>query len=461
MESRVGGGEMSQTPLVLLLLFFLSVWACEKVDVETAEDVNPQPVPIVMQEDRFSKVDSTEWVYQIPAQPTMTCTGIEAVKCRAQQMALLAWKPRGGDVPSRYGVYASGHTYTGIPYSLAIKTDTHVGTQTSLYTFATAVDNPFSVLYTEDLRLTPYNGFDCAPYYGSSCSNSVMYALGIEPPYYTYMIPGIKGMKKPLSQSPEDVEPCDLLLKSGHVVMVYDVIRGDNGKLLKVKIFETSSDHGRDTWFRDFSPEEFETWRENGKYVRYQYAYISDVTYSPSPFVPLAGEKPLNNYRPLEVCTTLGDGVTFWKGQPVKINVLGKGYTTIAVFKDEELYKELPVDSSIVLLSELPCGQYKVRLSDKDGFFGSHFTRFEVIDGEVSGSKGTTLRILFTGSGAEPRYVCICHGNHNPYSYFRCSDEDRERGYYEMSALNGKRSTHFKVYFKGRYSIISTELKTF
>ena len=448
--------------VLFYLMLNFPLCSCEKLGVmrgDRSED--DSMVPIVLSEDCFAKVDSTEWVYSIPEEDVVSYTGVDAVKRRAQQMAFITWRPKGNNIPSRYGVYAAGTLHTGIPYSLTIKTDTYVGTQTSLYSFATAVDNPGSVLYTEDLRRSPYYGFDCAPYYGSTCSNSVMYALGIEPPYYTYMIPAIRGMMRPKAQSSEDVEPCDVLLQSGHVVMVYNVSRDGNGKLQKVQIFETTSEQAHDTWFRDFSAYEFKNWWEKGNYIRYQYDYLSDVTYTPSPLVPIAGEAGIANYCPLDICTTLGDGVTYWRGEDVRITVTAKGYKAIAVFKDDELFKVMRIGRSVTVLTDLPCGQYKVYLCDNDGYVGSHYTRFEVIDAIVSGHKGTTIRISFASNEASPRYVCICDDSHNPYSYYYISDVDRDRGYYEMQALQGERSSCFKVYFKGKYNIISTKLRAF
>lgn len=454
---------MKKEVLFVFLLVFFPLYACEKADLvipydwEESVDMSLRFLP----ENRFAKVDSTEWVYAIPDKPMITHTGVEAVKLRAQQMATIAWRPKNGDIPSRYGVYAEGTIYTGIPYSLAIWTDTHVGTQTSLFTYLTAVDNPGSVLYTEDLRRPPYSGFDCAPYYGSTCSNSVMYAFGIEPPIYTYMIPSLPGIQCLKEQSSESIESCDILLKPGHVVMVFNVNRGADGKLQHVRIFETTSEQGHDTWFRDFSADEFKKWWEKGKYVRYRYKFIDDVTYSPSPLVPLNGEIGITNYRSLEVCTTLGDGVTYWHGHDVIITPVAKGYKTIVVFKDESLFLEKPIHYPATVLSDLPCGEYKVHLSDAEGYYSSHFTRFEIIDAQVSGTKDEMLRITFASEMCSPRYICICNGTHDPYNYYSFSDSTREQGLFEMPAVHGERTTHFKVYFKGKYNTIATELKGF
>lgn len=84
-------------------------------------------------------------------------TGVEVALRRAEQFANIQWTPV-GDVPSRYGlngVYAKGITQKGLPYSLGIWANTHIGTQVPLYTYMTALNNPNSVLYTEDMREAP------------------------------------------------------------------------------------------------------------------------------------------------------------------------------------------------------------------------------------------------------------------------------------------------------------------
>lgn len=458
MVSRMADRELiCLVALVLILAFSV---ACEKRDFPISY-ANDEMGSIVEIKDRFARVDSTDWLYTYNFDSPVTYSGIEAVKRRALQLASISWTPKQGSIPSRYGVYSPNALYTGIPYSLAIKTDTHVGTQVSLYTFITAVDNPGSVMYTEDLREAPYNGFDCAPYYGSTCSNSIMYAFGIDPPYYTYMIPGIHGVKCPNEQSYSDVEPCDILLKKGHVVMVYDVKRAMDNSLDRVSLFETTSFDGKDTWIRELSSEAFQSWWRDGNYKRYQYSFLDDVTYSPSSLVPLDGETGVKYYHPLDICTYKGDCTTYWEGQDVKITIAAEGYKTISVFKDDVLLTEKDICYPETVLSGLSRGLYKVRCSDADGYFGSHFTRFEVISESVSAVKDDMIRFYFSSDCSTPCYICICDERHNPYKYYMLSEGDRARGYFEIPVIQGSRSSHYKVFYKGVYNTISTELKAF
>ena len=94
-----------------------------------------------------------------------TLPGVEAARRRARQLAELKWKPY-ANVPSCYGFYLKGEEQSGAPYSLTHMTNSQLGTQVSLHTFMTAIQNPYSVFYSEDLGKSPYyGGADSAPYF--------------------------------------------------------------------------------------------------------------------------------------------------------------------------------------------------------------------------------------------------------------------------------------------------------
>lgn len=87
----------------------------------------------------------------------------------------------------------------------------------------TAVYNPMSVVYTEDINQPPYHGTNCAPYYGDVCSSSVMWALGVVIPYYTSQIVNLPDMIQNKYQVIDSLKICDVIWKPGHVQMVYDM----------------------------------------------------------------------------------------------------------------------------------------------------------------------------------------------------------------------------------------------
>ena len=96
---------------------------------------------------------------------------------RIAQLTEIRWQPVLPDVmPSRKG-YFSGEPQTGVPYSSARGIGRWIGYDISLETFMTAVRNPASVLYTENLRESPYNVPNGATYYGLTCSSFAQYAF--------------------------------------------------------------------------------------------------------------------------------------------------------------------------------------------------------------------------------------------------------------------------------------------
>lgn len=82
------------------------------------------------------------------------------------------------------------------------------------HTFMTAVHNPMSVLYTEDISQPPYHGTNCATYYGAVCSSSVMWALGIDNPYSSGQIMELPDMTQLEYQIIDSLKVCDVEVRS-------------------------------------------------------------------------------------------------------------------------------------------------------------------------------------------------------------------------------------------------------
>lgn len=435
----------------LLFIFYFILLSCTK-HLDNAEDLIIEPDVLI--------TDASSYLNWPPDSLNhRNYTGVEVALRRMEQMSSLKWIPQGRNIPSLYGKYLSGTSYKGLPYSLAIKTDSHIGTQVSLYTFMTAMYNPFSVLYTEDLRKSPYHGFDCAPYYGSTCSNSVMYALGIDIPFYTYMIPSIPGMVKCKKQTPDEIELCDVLLKRGHVVMVYGIDRNAEGSIVQIKIFETTSDNKKDTWIRDFSMDDFRIYWNNNKFERYQYSFLKDNhNYEPCFFVPLDDEPSQQFNHPLSICTTKGDRVSYLEGEDVELSVLYTGYATIELSKNDSYYASQMLTSNKVIFRDLSSGDYKARLVSISGSKSQDYTSFEIIDAKVSGLKNNSIRIYFSSSNATAQYLVLCDKEQNPSFYYILSDTDRANGFYMIDNYSSERNSHFKVYFKGKYNTVASHL---
>ena len=69
----------------------------------------------------------------------------------ARIMSRVKWTPAADGMPKRGGFFKEGTEYTGVPYSSVKTVGRYIGFDIFLKTFLAAVQNPHSVLYTENL----------------------------------------------------------------------------------------------------------------------------------------------------------------------------------------------------------------------------------------------------------------------------------------------------------------------
>lgn len=108
---------------------------------------------------------------------------------RAYQMTDLCFTPLDSFVANPNKSYHGGEHYHGMVYSSVKETCQFVGLDVSLHTFMTAMHNPRSVMYTENVGKLPYHGHNCGAYYGTVCSAFVSYVLGMKIYEKTYDYP--------------------------------------------------------------------------------------------------------------------------------------------------------------------------------------------------------------------------------------------------------------------------------
>ena len=145
------------------------------------------------------------------------------------------------------GYFEKGKQYTGAPYSSVRSVGRYIGFDISVRTFLAAVENPHSVLYTEDLRGKVPNA---APYYGTVCSAFTSYALqcGIWEVSRRHGPEVSQGIVQVPSQSASTVEVGDVIYTphttdtgGSHVEIVTAVTRDANGQTTSVRVEESTS----------------------------------------------------------------------------------------------------------------------------------------------------------------------------------------------------------------------------
>lgn len=375
---------------------------------------------------------------------------LDCMRKRARQIANIEWTPL-KDIPGLTKPIPAGITRTGIPYSSVKEKDKFVGLEVSFYTFMTAVHNPRSVLYTDDVKEAPYHGVNCGPYYGTVCSGAVNYALGIDRPYESSMYENVPYIAKVKNQSPEGVCSGDILWSPGHVVLVLNIENDESGVPLSFTILESN---GR-TSINKMSAASFNKRWETVGWVAYRNLRLADnVQYSSIPYVFNEGDGvALDSYNE-DLCTSRGDKVTYVEGEDVTINIFNKKYNIMELYRDGIIIETMKVSSDDITFTHLNSGSYAVHL--RKGNMVTDDIRFEIINEHTNVSKlGNGLHVSFGSSNGLPVYLVIC-------SQTGVRSKIVDISQYDISAggllLHGDYSgKYLKVFYQGQYGKVSNE----
>ena len=421
---------MIQRKLFLLVVSALFVDGCEKLEFSILDIVSSAGLDIV----------SSAGVYDAPI------VNSNDVLERAYQMATMEWEPLNPIPKSNGGFYEKGEKVKGAPYSSVKEISTYLFQDVSYHTFMTAIHNPSSVMYTENISKTPYHGGNCAPYYGSVCSSSVMWVLGIDIPYSTGQIIAQPFMEKIEYQVIDSLKVCDVLWKQGHVQMVYDIVhRADT--LFSVSLFEQS---GNSAHINSYTKDSFQRiWRKYEAY-RYKYIYYSEKRSSYNGF-------PTIEYND-DLCPSKGDQAVYRTDESITINIFNPVLADIVLTKDGDIVSVDKYEGNNHQYINLTPGIYYAYLQADEQ--KSKPVSFEVVDVEVgfSFSDSETIVVSFS-STAKADFVVLCQRDGSSLLQFPISDEDRNRGYVVVPSWDFP-EYYCKVVFRGKYGrIINNPLR--
>lgn len=356
---------------------------------------------------------------------------------RATQMATIKWVPL-LDVPYNGGSFGAGMQVTGIPYSSTKKINKYIGFDVSYLTFMTAVHNPYSVLYTENIGKPPYDGVNCACYYGTVCSAAVAYALGLAYPLVTSLYPTDGNFEEVTFHGLEDLQLGDVLQRTGHVLMIYRLYKDEKGVITRVTIFEAA---GVRAALVDYSSESFlQRIREEGlRPFRYNRLII------PSAHTASIGSEFLNRIVYNEyLCPNKGDRSVYRSDESVVIDVFDSWFDTIVLSKDGEEYLTRQIDGVVNDMGVLEPGQYSVCLR-RDGQ-SSDTVELIVADPIVHVSITDRVHISFECEKATPLY-CVYATETGDSRYTHVFDEvESIQGFCDLDLLEGG-PYYYKVVF--------------
>lgn len=416
-----------------------------------------------------------------PSSDTYSNIYLNVVK-KAKQMTNLKWTAK----QNIAGTYCTAGEKTGLLYSSCVETDRYVGHDVSMRTFMTCANNPYSLLYTENLatRTSDY-GFTYVgrrgtihAWMGTVCSRFTASCCGMDREEWdtAYMAwlceEGI--FTKIYDQSGQGVEVGDWIWISGHVRIITDVKKSD-GLVTSITVSEAVQPLCSVV---NYTPTTLNTYLSSNHGIIYRYNELyKNVKYEPSPFIAvddevLSGEYVYNN----DICTYAGDYAAFYEGFPVWINYnlseVG-AWTQMQVYKNDVLVGTYNIDTSVHRFNlteaygSLGYGKWKARLTDGTNY--SDYTYWEVIETNVAyttpdANTPNVKKVTFSSSNGTPTRVVFCEQDGTPMAVRPLSIAERMDGYVVFNPVayckaqrggNLGSGTYLRVYFVGEYGRVS------
>jgi hypothetical protein len=393
----------------------------------------------------------------------------------ARIMSRVKWTPVADSMPKRGGHFTAGEEYTGVPYSSVKHVGRYIGFDIFLKTFLAAVENPNSVLYTENLYGKVTNA-EC--YYGKVCSSYTSYALqcGI---WYVSKLHGPRfreGVTIVEPQSAQAARPGDVIYtpparKNGgsHVEMVTEVVRDKDGRVTHVRIEEsrpqTTSNTLRsaeafDSYLSSRSRElyritDLDVWRGDNKAESFLFPNYEEDSATPR----------INRVLLLD----RGDWVPYFKGQQVKINIMdrdGQGVDALVIKRGDQVVEEIKTPGKgVVERSFETCGDYTAHCVMQDGSL-SEACEFAVCELDFSDppaeiSRGTPWEIGLTTDNMNAIIVYFKNSadGYDEHNVFITND-DRRAGKVTIPASVTQNADRMQVWLIGenRYGRLKKRL---
>jgi len=367
--------------------------------------------------------------------------GVENALKRARQMLDIRWTPverfptgiitcaAPGKINIRCDFhYAPWRPQTGMAYSSVRRNEKYVGYNVSIETFMTALYNPKSVLYTRshhgDQEIK--NMFS---YYGIVCSCFGSYVCG-----FPYRTSGERIIDDPDvteigTDTLEDLELCDLVIKRGvHVTVITDIQRDVNGKVHRITVSESVMPL---CVSNKYTAEQFrKCWMEQGYHI-YRYARVHEQTYEPSPYVYVEGDPDLE-MPPVNTAlmSIFGDKANTRLDEAVEFTVFEKEWTEVEVTGPDDAVTQLPIDGDTAVFNPQKAGFYTAACT-KDGAV-SQKVNFAVTDSTVAVSvdkvtQGGKLELTFRTDAPEKPILYIIN------RVEACTE--RQRGYFTEAEI--------------------------
>lgn len=394
---------------------------------------------------------------------------------RARILSQVKWTPVAETMPNRRGGYfQKGREYTGVPYSSVRSVGRYIGFDISLRTFLAAVENPLSVLYTENLTGKVSNA---ATYYGAVCSSYTSYALQcgiweVSRRHGPEINQGVVRIEPPKARAAKVGDliytPHATPASGSHVEIVTAVTRDEKGRVTRVRVEESRPPTTKTT---DYDPAGFEAHlRKRDKQLlrvtdldRWRGANRAESMRFPD-YEADSATPAINRALLLD----LGDWVPYRKGGPVKFHVMdrdGLGVKALAIRRGDDTVEEIALDGPGVLERTFAeCGDYTAQVLHA-GSSASQACEFAVcdLDFRLPGDRvsiSEDWQVEFTSENMEVIAVYLwseadSYGRHALF----VGDEERRRGFLRVPAGLLKKAGRLQVWLIGEHPLGRLKLR--
>lgn len=411
------------------------------------------------------------------------------VQKKAKQFSNIVWTPL---APIPYNTYNSTNKsfpantpVTGLPYSSVKELDKYVGKDVSIHTFMTAVNNPYSLLYTENVSLDnsqsawgkTYHGKNCATYYGTVCSQFVAACNGGRIDYATAIHPWLAkryhAEVRVYDQTAQSVRVGDLYWKDDHCRLIYAVKKNSAGVVTHVQIAESTYNHCIIN--SPITATQFANDMATKSCVIFRPLWLyKNIDYVPSPYVAVDDETPQTVTYNDDICTFAGDKACFREGETIAINYNLKStgaWTAMELYKGSTLLDTITIDTSAHVVDltsrSLTYGKYKARLTDGTNY--SDYTEWEILQTNVNyETNGNITTVTPVSANGRPVAVKIASINGGAACMLELTEDEQvatsfEKNFVELAAeqmgsnLRGTTDRYLKVYFQGEFGRVTNE----
>lgn len=399
----------------------------------------------------------------------------ERAAAHARLLSQVKWTPVAGTMPNRSGgFFEVGKEKTGVPYSSVRSEGRYIGFDIGLRTFLAAVENPKSVLYTENLAGKVSNA---AGYYGMVCSSYTSYALGcgiweVSRRYGPQISEGIMLVEPQSAQAAQvgDViyTPHATETSGSHVEMITAVTKDAAGRVISVRV-EESRPPTTATTERSAAAFEKHLATRNKQLFRItdREAWRGSNRSEPLLFPNYEADamKPTINRSLL---LDLGDWVPYQKGHAVKFHVMDcdqRGAKSLVIQRGGTVVEEISLDGPGEHERTFDtCGDYTAHMVHRDGKT-SQACEFAVCDLKLTLPEGKApmnggWQVQFSTENIKPIVIYLwneadSYGRHPLF----LSDEQRRAGSLTVPEDLLKKPGKLQVWLIGEHKLGRLKLR--